>query len=1162
MDRFTILDAVINSQPTVQNIERYNELIEKWLKNLIIDYSACDTTYEEESTKKKYRFISTVSNYRAVRQHATPDESCWRNTNYSFDCIVDLTLCVYVDGVLYRTEHQKDFIIMSCPTMMFSVACVMSDGCDSQTAIENEMGSSFIMRGKRRFIPLMQRLEYNQPMFFKQKDLFRCEVRSEHLDRPHRSTSTVVFDISPARHGKLLGKSNLIMVCMPYLKPKVPLHVLALALGFDFTTFERYIYIMDEQPDYLKSLIGNHIHRMHYVHCGCKTKDDALDYIGVLYKKANKDPVERRNSIRSTIKSEILPHLNHTFETEEKTNYLKMSYIAWLVGRHYRFSEGLMPETVRDNYKYICFDGPAEHMASLIRITINTFNKECVKSIRRTLKQNPKKSKGTSAPSQKQIPIADRITLSKIYNRNRITPKIMSAVSTGRWSEDKKGISNQMKTTNSKLIASQLNKISSSLSHNPGKHVDPRMIDQSSYGYVCAAETPDGEKCGLIYTLAQTCMITNESDGYCLMQMLFEFDWKDIFVPIEAVPMPSYWKVIGPHGVLHGWVTDHELAIQRVIALRRNLSIDPHTAIYKVTELHAIYIKTHAGRATRPLLVTSNMNKLPAIAEKFQGTYIGLLQALLIHGVVEYLDPAEIHSGTICVALKPNEIKPFHTHLELGDAVFLGRLASQMIFSMYNQGPRLIYEIGMAKQYISPLSADDYAAGTTHVLHCGQTPLVRTQYEEDDQCDGLNCILAFIPHPNSQEDAMVFKKGFIDRGAFHCSSIRTHSAAQTPRNPTQAQDRFECPPKETFGKRMGDYSKLQPSGLPLPGTRLEVGDIVIGKTIPHVHVSDSSKVKVPSEFHDEKYHMYRRDASIQLRKDEAGVVHETIQSQNMYKVRVRTYRTVLRGDKFSIRNGQKGTVGKIEADENMPFNPTTGMIPDIIVGPTALPSRMTIGYLLEMLLGKAVAVTAKLELGIQDPEFSTKTTEETIAKIGEILKKHGYESTGRELLCDGATGNMLQCHIMMGPVWVGKMDHLVAKKIHARARGPVQPITWQPIEGRRNDGGFRFGHMENDAVAAYGASQILKERTTKVSDEFNMYVCKQCGFPGDANPEIGLYMCRMCKTGQHLRLVRQSKSATVMFTELAADGIKTKFVLRDLPEYMQADTAKRRRTMD
>lgn len=358
---------------------------------------------------------------------------------------------------------------------------------------------------------------------------------------------------------------------------------------------------------------------------------------------------------------------------------------------------------------------------------------------------------------------------------------------------------------------------------------------------------------------------------------------------------------------------------------------------------------------------------------------------------------------------------------------------------------------------------------------------------------------------------------------------------------------------------MGDYSKLQPSGLPLPGTRLEVGDIVIGKTIPHVHVSDSSKVKVPSEFHDEKYHMYRRDASIQLRKDEAGVVHETIQSQNMYKVRVRTYRTVLRGDKFSIRNGQKGTVGKIESDENMPFNPTTGMIPDIIVGPTALPSRMTIGYLLEMLLGKAVAVTAKLELGIQDPEFSTKTTEETIAKIGEILKKHGYESTGRELLCDGATGNMLQCHIMMGPVWVGKMDHLVAKKIHARARGPVQPITWQPIEGRRNDGGFRFGHMENDAVAAYGASQILKERTTKVSDEFNMYVCKQCGFPADANPEIGLYMCRMCKTGQHLRLVRQSKSATVMFTELAADGIKTKFVLRDLPEYMQV---KRRRTAD
>ena len=1160
MERYQALDTVLKSQPTVQGIERFNDLSVTWLKNFIQEHVSIDTTYEDETTKSKYRFETSVSNYRAIRGQVTPDECNWRNINYAFDCMIDIKLNVHVNGVVQRTEIMNDFIILSFPTMMHSNMCVMSDGCDTQSLVQTEMESSFIMRGKRRFIPHMQRLVYNEPMFFKQKNVYRCEIRSEHFDRPHRSTSTLVLDILTSRKGKLLGKSNLIMVNMPYLKPKVPIHVLILALGFTFVEFEKAVYHMDSDPEYLKTLIGPYLHRSHHYHENCKSQDDALNYIGDLYERVNATPEERKKSIMNTIKSEILPHLNHTYESDLETSKSKFFYLAWLVGLHYRFSEGLIPAANRDNYKYICFDGPADLMAQLIRMILVGYNKDCVKALRRNLKQTSKKSAvNPESILAKNRSIPDKISLAKIYNQPKITSKLMSAVSTGRWSEDKKGVSNPMKTTNSKLIASQLNKISSSLSHNPGKHIEPRMIDESSFGYICAAETPDGEKCGLNYTLAQTSMITTDSDGRALMDMLMYFTWKDLFVSIFSdVSDPTWWKVIGPHGVLHGFVKDMDVAVYRVRALRRSLSIDPFVSVYAVPSQRCIYLKTNAGRATRPLLIAANLPKLQIFLSQRESYKERMLQVLLANGLLEYLDPSEIQSTDICVALKTNDVQSYHTHLELGDKVSLGRLAAQMIASNHNQGPRLIYEIGMAKQYMSPLSADDYAAGTTHYLHYGQTPLMRTVFEDSEQCDGLNCILAFIPHPNSQEDAMVFKRGFVDRGGFHSSSIRTHSAAHTPRNPTHAQDRFEQPPKKTFGRRVGDYNKIQTNGLPLPGTVCDVGDIVIGKTIPHTHVSDTSKVKVPAEFKSAQYHEYRRDASVQLRKDEAGVVHETIQTPNMYKVRVRTYRTVSQGDKFSIRNGQKGTVGKIESDENMPFNPKTGMIPDILIGPTALPSRMTMGYLLEMLLGKAVAMTAKLELGIENPEFEAANTEETIEKIGNLLKKYGFESSGRELLCDGVTGNMLNCHIMMGPVWVGKMDHLVSKKVHARARGPVQPITWQPIEGRRNDGGFRFGNMEIDAVSAHGASQILKGRTTGVSDEVRIYVCKQCGFPGDANPDIGLYMCRYCKTGSHLRLVRQSKSAMVMFTELAADGIKTQFILKDLPDCMQTNIKKRK----
>lgn len=1161
--RQLVIDSVLKTQSIVQSVDRFDDLITKWLPAMIYEQCSIDTVYEDDATKKKYRFVSEVSNYRAIRQQLTPDECCWRNMNYAFDCVVDLKLTVSCDGVVFPPEYEKDFILFSCPAMLHSKMCVMSDGCDSQTPIEYEMGSSFILRGKRRFIPLMQRLYYNQPFLCRYKNMFRCEVRSEHLDKPHRSTSTLALDILPAKKGKLLGRGNIVNVTIPYLKPKVPTHVLVLALGFTFKEFELCVYQMDEDPDYLRNLIGPYVSRMYHAHDNCFTREDALNRIADLSQRTNATPEGRLRSVTNTIFSEILPNLNHTFADERGTNLLKLRVLAFFTGLVYRFSEGLIPATNRDSYENICFDGPAELMAQLIRMVLLNFNRDSVRSIRRILKQNTKKS-GTIPSSDVKKPVHERITLAKIYNSSRITPRLMTAVSTGRWSEDKDGVSQPIKTTNSRLNASQLQKVSSSLSHNPGKHVDPRMIGESSYGYICAAESPDGEKCGLIYTLAQTCMITNDSDGDVLMNMIIHFEWKDLFVPIESISIDEsavssdWWKVVGPFGVIHGWVKDVEKAVRRVRTLRRNLSIDPFTSIYIVPAYKSVYIRTTAGRAVRPLLVLENVHKLDGIVTRLRGNVHRLLHTLLQHGVVEYLDPAEILSS-MYVALSPKSIQPFHTHLELGDMVFLGRLASQMNHCRYNQGPRLVYEINMAKQYISPLAADDYAANTTHFLHYGQAPLVRTVYEEEDQCDGLNCILAFIPHPNSQEDAMVFKKGFVDRGAFHSSSIRTHSATHTPRNPSQPQDKFERPSKRTFGMRIGDYSKVEEdTGLPLPGTKLLSTDIVIGKTIPHSHVSDSSKVKVPAQFHSADYHEYRRDASVQLRKDEAGTVHETIEAPGMKKARVRTFRTVCQGDKYSNRHGQKGTVGKIESDENMPFNPVTGMIPDIIVGPTALPSRMTLGYLLEMCLGKAVAASAILELGVEDPEFSIETTEKTIERVQKVLMKHGYHHSGREMLCDGITGNMLHCQIMMGPVWTGKMDHLVSKKVHARARGPTQPITWQPLEGRRNDGGFRLGSMEIDVLAAHGSSQILKERSTGVSDEIVMYACKQCGFPADANPDIGLYMCRYCGTRAHVRMVKQSKSATVMFTELAADGIKTQMILNDLPEIFQ-NSSKRRR---
>lgn len=1174
--RAQVQDEVLATQQVVHHIERFKLLITKWLPSMIYEHAGIDTTFEENG--KRYQYVVDVRNYRCARQQITPDEAHMRNMNYALDLLVDLHLRVYELGDvpdpkkrktepteqparrLVHEEKLEDHVLCGHVNMLHGAGCIMSDGCGLESRIQSEVGGSFILRGKRRFIPFMMRLHYNEPLFMRLKGKqFACEVRSEHLDRPHRSTSTMSVILQPAkRNKKVLGQGHQLYVSLPFLKPYVPMHILVLALGFRFEDFERAMYQMDMDPAYLRSLVSFYVHRMRHAHHGCTTREAALLHIAGLYKRYDSDEAKLRDSITKTLNSEVLPHLNFRHPNDQgATNTLKLRYIAWVSGLLYRFGEGQLLATDRDSYQYLVFDGASDLLAQLFRQKIVDYTKNGIKTLRRALKMKPKKPKKGEAPlavPAVPIPVYERVQLDKVFNANRLTPKLMSAVSTGRWSEEKKGVSHPMKTGGHQVILSQLRRVSSSFLTNKGKHVDPRMLHETSFGLVCAAETPDGESCGLVCTLAMSAVVTPEGDADAMVLLLLECELKDLYVPLESVPLDApvdlqWWKFIGPQGILFGWLRDGPEAVRRVRRLRRTLAIDPFTSVYLVADKRAVFIKTSAGRLARPLIVTENMHKIPDLIRERRRRGLPLMRALMQHGCVEYLDAAEAYSGfeSVCVAFSCSDLEAFHTHMELSDNAFVGLCAATLPLFRHNQGPRLVYEIGMVKQYISPEASDDCGANNSHSLHYGQHPLVVTANERPESCEGINCVLAICTNPFAQEDALVVKKQAIDRGMFHSSTIRTHTATHTPRNPTQPQDVFERPdPTRTFGMKLGAYKHLRDDGMPRVGAKLGARDIVMGKTIPNTFVKNT-KVKTPLEFSNPEYANYRRDASVQLRKDEAGTVYEVITAPGIRKVRILSVKDLYRGDKISNLHGQKGTVGCVMQQEDMPFVPNTGMIPDIICGPTSLPSRMTIGFLLEMLIGKAAAVSAQLELGVETREWTMESTERIIAKVGDVLHKYGFRRGGTEQLCDGLTGNMIQCEIMVGPVHYGKLDHMCAKKAHARARGPTQPVTRQPIEGRRNDGGFRLGNMEIDVLAAYGCARILKERTTEVSDEIDMYRCKQCGFAGDANPAIGLYMCRFCKTSKHMRKVKQSNSATVMFTELNAGGMSTRFILRDLP---------------
>ena len=187
----------------------------------------------------------------------------------------------------------------------------------------------------------------------------------------------------------------------------------------------------------------------------------------------------------------------------------------------------------------------------------------------------------------------------------------------------------------------------------------------------------------------------------------------------------------------------------------------------------------------------------------------------------------------------------------------------------------------------------------------------------------------------------------------------------------------------------------------------------------------------------------------------------------------------------SSRHGQKGTVGNIIPECNMPFT-KDGLKPDLILNPHAIPSRMTIAHLKETLLGKLL-----IEIGMFGDGTSFGNLD--VNTIAEELQKIGFESYGNEVLYDGHTGKQIETSIFVGPVFYQRLKHMVNDKEHSRSIGPVVNLTRQPAEGRSRDGGFRIGEMERDVMIAHGMSKFCRERMYNVSDKYAVHVCKRCG---------------------------------------------------------------------